>query len=284
MQQSSSLDLKNQWDRPWWWARGRNILTLNYIVMIHALSVCGLVYTGFAGLPEWKVVLTAFGLWWLGSMGTTVAYHRGLSHRALVLNPVVEQVLIFFAVFNGSGSPDTWIQAHRHHHGHTDELDDVSSPVHGGFWWAHLRWLYQWEPVKTELHSDMNKFRYTVWKYIQPPLVVFSVSFGYFLFGWPGLFWLGAFRLVYALHMQCFVNSWTHLGDGTSGHYTQNLWLLGVLQVFCGEHLHDNHHADQSSAKFSRNAWQLDIGWFLARSLEAVRLAKNVRRPRQVHA
>jgi hypothetical protein len=31
------------------------------------------------------------------------------------LNPVVEQFLIFWAVFNGSGSPNSWTANHRNH-------------------------------------------------------------------------------------------------------------------------------------------------------------------------
>src|SRR6266850_2541343 len=44
------------------------------------------------------------------------------------MNPIVEQVLVFFAVFNGSGTPSTWIANHRNHHANADTIDDVSSP------------------------------------------------------------------------------------------------------------------------------------------------------------
>jgi hypothetical protein len=44
-------------------------------------------------LPGWKIFLSALALASLGAFGTTIAYHRGLAHRALKLNPIVEQFL-----------------------------------------------------------------------------------------------------------------------------------------------------------------------------------------------
>jgi fatty-acid desaturase len=144
----------------------------------------------------------------LGGFGTTIGYHRALAHRAVKLNPILEQLLICCAVFNGSGAPSTWIANHRNHHANADTIEDVSSPRHGGFWWAHIRWLYQWRPSPMQKWCpDLIRPRYLTWKKVQVPLIIVSIGFGYFPFGWVGLFWMGAIRLVYCLHMQAFVNS-----------------------------------------------------------------------------
>ena len=74
-------------------------------------------------------MLGAATISWLGGIGTTVGYHRAIAHRALRLNPAVRAVMIFFAMFNGSGSPTTWAASHRVHHATADTLDDVSSPA-----------------------------------------------------------------------------------------------------------------------------------------------------------
>ena len=131
------------WTLPWWNVEGQNTWTLVYIVTVHVLALVGIM---LFPIPGWKIFLWALSFASAGALGTTVAYHRGLAHRAVKLNPIVEQVLIFAAVFNGSGAPDTWIANHRNHHAKADTIEDVSSPRHGGFWWAHLRWLYQWQP------------------------------------------------------------------------------------------------------------------------------------------
>ena len=64
---------------------------------------------------------------------------------------------------------------------------------------AHFRWLYQWEPSSMQKWCpDLIKPKYMIWAKLQIPLVLLSLVFGYFLFGWAGLFWLGAIRMVYS--------------------------------------------------------------------------------------
>jgi len=278
----SALAERHPWTLPWWKADGENRWVFVYILLIHVLSFIGLV---LYPLPGWKVFLSALFLACCGGLGTTMGYHRALAHRAVKLNPVVEQILIFFAIFNGSGSPTTWIANHRNHHANADTIDDVSSPRHGGFWWAHLRWLYQWEPSSMNKWApDMIETRYLFWAKLQPLIVIISVTFGYFIFGWAGLFWLGALRMAYCLHLQAAVNSILHLKPGLPEGVdsSQNIWWLGPLQVSAwGENWHGNHHAFPASACFSRHWWQIDIGWYLICGLKAVGLASNVRTYRQ---
>jgi len=274
----SALAEKHPWTLPWWKADGDNLATLVYIVLIHGLAALGIV---LFPLPGWKVFWGTVFLTACGGLGTTVGYHRALAHRAVKLNPVIEQILILFAVFNGSGAPSTWIANHRNHHANSDTIDDVSSPRHGGFWWAHLRWLYQWEP------SDMRKWcpdlirpQFLFWAGIQPLLILISISFGYLVAGWAGFFWMGAIRLVYSLHMQAAVNNVLHLKPGLPEGVdsSQNVWWLGPLQISAwGENWHGNHHAYPASACFSRRWWQIDVGWYVICALEKLGLATNVR-------
>ena len=126
----------------------------------------------------------------------------------------------------------------------------------------------------------MIRPRYMTWDKVQIPLVITSICFGYLFFGWAGLFWAGAIRLVYVLHMQAFVNSLLHLKPGlTAGvDSSRNIWWLGPLQLTAwGENFHRNHHSYPASARFSRHWWQIDLGWYVIQGLRAVRLATNVR-------
>ena len=84
-----------------------------------------------------------------GHVRTTVAYHRCIAHKTAKLHPVVKHILIFLAITNGSGNPLSWAAYHRLHHAKSDTPEDISSPGVGGFWWAHLRWLYQSAPPNT---------------------------------------------------------------------------------------------------------------------------------------
>ena len=132
------------------------------------------------------ILLTA-----LGGLGTTVAYHRLLSHRTLKLNKFVEHVLIFWAMFNGSGAPASWVAYHRHHHSCTDTPDDISSPKQGGFWWAHLRWLYQSETADPKKWCpDLTRGAYKFWTYAEVPVILLSLCIG-IPFGWKGFLLAG---------------------------------------------------------------------------------------------
>ena len=93
-----ALAERHPWTLPWWKVEGTNSWTLVYIVTVHALALIGI---AMFPLPGWKIFLWSLSFASMGALGTTVAYHRGLAHRAVKLNWIVEQVLIFGAVFNG---------------------------------------------------------------------------------------------------------------------------------------------------------------------------------------
>ena len=50
--------------------------------------------------------------------------------------------------------------------------------------------------------------------------------------------------------------------------------LLPVAIWIGGEELHNNHHGDGASAKFSKKPYEFDIGWFYIKILSALRLAQ----------
>jgi len=267
------------WERPFWKpTEGKGVIFF-YLVLIHVLAIIGLV---FFPLPSLPVLGATILIACLGGLGTTVVYHRTLSHRSLKLNKFVEQVLVFWTMFNGSGAPASWVAYHRHHHSRADTPDDISSPKHGGFWWAHMRWLYQSAPAEPEKWCpELNKGIYKFWTSAELPVIAASILCGAF-FGWSAFFWMGAVRLVYCLHMQCFVNSLTHLGSGDDGDTSQNVWWLGPLQMAAwGENWHRNHHSYAGSARLGIRWYQVDVGWYFIRFLETFGLAREVRLPRE---
>lgn len=256
------------------------------MALIHVMAVAGIVLFPF---PGWGVLAASYALFWLGGLGTTVAYHRAIAHRSLRLNRAVEFVLVLFAIFNGSGSPATWTANHRFHHANSDTEDDISSPRHG-FWWAHLRWLWQvgqspverWAP---EMQTGYWKF----WTRWQVPILAVSLFIGLpFVgqWGWGAVFWMGAIRLMFALHAQCAANSISHMKkDAAPGEpSSQNVAWLGVVQAFQGENWHGNHHGRPGAARLGWTWRQVDLGWWTIVALERVRLATDVRRPNALGA
>jgi stearoyl-CoA desaturase (delta-9 desaturase) len=232
--------------------------------------------------PSARVLTVALFLTAWGGFGTTVCYHRLLAHRTFKVNKLVEHILIFWAMFNGSGSPASWVAYHRQHHSHADTPDDISSPKHGGFWWAHLRWLYQSPPADTERWCpELRRGAYAIWESAELLVLAVSLLCG-LVFGWEGFFWIGPIRLTYSLHMQCFVNSLAHLGRPGAMDSSRNIWWLGPLQLTAwGENWHRNHHTYAGSARLGMRWWQVDIGWYFICLLAAVGLAKEVKRAKQ---
>ncbi len=143
-----------------------------------------------------------------------------------------------------------------------------------------MRWLYQTPPADRHRWApELTKSPYQFWAYAETPIVAVSLLCGLAL-GWQGFFWVGAIRLVYSLHMQCLVNSLTHLGHPKEGDSSINVWWLGPLQFAAwGENWHKNHHTFAGSARLGLHWWQTDIGWYIIYALETLGLAHNVKRP-----
>src|SRR2546423_1845338 len=71
------------WTRPWRQYSEGNGAVLFYIVIVHALALLGLI---LFPLPDWRVLLVALLVTSIGGVGTSVCYHRSLSHGALRLH------------------------------------------------------------------------------------------------------------------------------------------------------------------------------------------------------
>jgi stearoyl-CoA desaturase (delta-9 desaturase) len=269
---------KMPWDEPWWRARGAGVGVLGWIILVHATAMVGLILYPFPGAG---MIVSALALAFIGGLGTTVCYHRAIAHRSLNLNPTVQTILTFAAMFNGSGQPASWASRHRFHHATADTIEDISSPVWGGFWWAHLRWLWQSGPAPVERYCrEMNRASIDGWRIAQPFVVAISYGFG-ILISPAAFFWLGAIRLVFALHAQCLVNSICHTQPGISAgeDSSRNIWWIAPFHLLQGENWHRNHHARPGSARLGLTWRQPDLGWLTIVALERLGLATSVRRP-----
>lgn len=273
------------WTWPWWRPAPGEAPTFGWLLFIHVTAIVGLI---LFPLPGWNIVLTAWALFFWGGLGTTVAFHRGLAHKSVKLHPIPRDVLILFTMLNGGGAPISWVANHRLHHAKSDTPEDISSPRVGGFWWSHLRWLWQAGRAPVPIYcKDLDTPTYRKWTALQIPLAAIALTQGAafaLAFDWPllaSLFWIGPIRLVWALHAQCFVNSICHLRPGVPmGEPTaRNVPWLGFMHTFQGEQWHENHHHRPGSARLGFTAAQLDVGWYTILLLEKLGLATDVCRP-----
>jgi stearoyl-CoA desaturase (delta-9 desaturase) len=256
-----------------------------WIVLIHLGAITALV---LLPMPPVSALIAAGCALFLGGLGTTVCYHRALAHRTLRLHPVVEHLLIFFAMFNGSGTPRSWVAMHRLHHATSDGDNDISSPSNG-FWWAHLRWLWQADQRPSERYApDLDLPVYRAWYRLQPVILALSLLGGLaFCVGadtattLAAMAWFGPVRLLWALHAQCTVNSICHLGPASEDNGSErNVTWLSLVHMGQGENWHANHHRHANDARLGQRWWQIDIGWWTIRALAACGLATRVRTER----
>src|ERR1043165_7470947 len=184
------------WNVPWWKPAAGEWKTLLYVVSIHVLALIGLVLFPW---PGWRILLVWFAVTWLGGVGITICYHRSIAHKALKLHRVIRHLFIFFAMFGGSGAPASWTANHRQHHSRVETPEDISSPWIGGFWWAHLRWLWQGGEVPlSRWCPDLNEPEYRFWTRVQIVVMILSL-FGGLPFGAAAFFWLGPIPLLLQL-------------------------------------------------------------------------------------
>jgi stearoyl-CoA desaturase (delta-9 desaturase) len=64
---------------------------------------------------------------------------------------------------------------------------------------------------------------------------------------------------------------WWGYRNGETQDHSHNISPIGI--IVSGEELHNNHHLDPASPKFSRKPWEFDMGWMYIKSLEKLKLA-----------
>jgi stearoyl-CoA desaturase (delta-9 desaturase) len=210
---------------------------------------------------------------------TTIYLHRTLAHRAMTVHRGVAFPMRVVLWMTTGLKPRQWVAVHRKHHAYTDVAGDPHSPVLVGFWAVQLNnvGLY-----RRALHSEDLVGKYA--KDLAPDRwdralfdhgwlgLALGIGLLYLLFGW----WLAlvaalAHALSY-LYLSAMINAVGHTYGSRpyGGASTNNQWLAWLTG---GEGLHNNHHAAPTSARFSLQRGERDPGWWVVRSLRAVRLA-----------
>ena len=219
--------------------------------------------------------------WLLTGLGVTVGYHRMLTHRAFETHPVVKAILLILGSMAVEGPPVDWVANHVKHHANSDRPGDPHSPSEG-ILHSHWGWLAHFADIDAERYAPYV-LRDPIASWVSKTFIIW-VGVGYVLpflvAGWEGLIWGGLFRQLAVQNVTFAVNSVCHRW-GTHPFKTNDLstnnWIVGVLGL--GEGWHNNHHAFPASAYHGLRWWELDLSALVIRSLRAMRLVWNVKRP-----
>ncbi|MDX1564624.1 MAG: fatty acid desaturase [Phycisphaeraceae bacterium] len=257
----------------------------------------GLLHVACIAAPftfTWSGLAWFIGLWWVsGGLGVCLCYHRLLTHRSFRTPKWFEYFLAFCGALSLQGPVAKWVGTHRLHHCHSDEEMDPHSPV-DSFLWGHVWWMFWRYPEgsdPTQAAGDLLKdpfYRFMNTFYWIPQLIVAAALF---FGGWAvgglelGLSWVVwgiAVRTIVVYHVTWLVNSashkWGYRNFETKDHST-NLWWVALLSW--GEGWHNNHHAEQRSARHGRKWFEFDLTYLTIRALSWVGLARDIVEPKK---
>ncbi|MEO6781294.1 MAG: acyl-CoA desaturase [Bradyrhizobium sp.] len=273
------------------------------ITSYHALALLALMPIFF----NWTAVIVAIVAARLsGLLGINIGYHRLLTHRGFKCPKWLEHSLVIVAVCCAEDTPARWVAVHRRHHEKADYQPDPHSPL-GGFLWSHVGWLLVKNPdlsrfgIYDRYAKDILKDPFYVGlerNYQQPTIILIQLNIFFFVglaaaagqgascleavpFALSIVIWGVFVRTVFVWHQTWAVNSLTHMWgyrNYVTDEDSRNNLFIGYLAH--GEGWHNNHHADQRSARHGHRWWEFDTTYLTIRLLGKLGLAWDIVQPR----
>jgi stearoyl-CoA desaturase (delta-9 desaturase) len=247
-------------------------------ILVHLVCFAA-IWTGVTA----QAVAICIALYFIRMFAATGIYHRYFSHRTYKTSRVGQFLLAILAQSTAQRGVLWWAAKHRHHHRFSDMPEDVHSPRHRGFWYAHVGWIFSRREEHTDYSSisDLTKYPELVWldkhQYLVPALLAIGV---FLVAGWPGLvvgfFW----STVILFHCTFFINSLAHVHGKQrylTGDDSRNNWWLALITM--GEGWHNNHHAYQSSTRQGFRWYEVDITYYILKALSWTGFIWDLRDP-----
>ena len=240
-------------------------------LLVH-LACFAAIFTGIT----WTAVILGVSLYAIRMFAVTAGYHRYFSHRSFKTSRAFQFVLAFLAQSSTQKSVLWWASVHRHHHKHSDTVDDVHSPRMRGFWYSHFGWIFdpRYDADQVDPVPDLEKYpeiRF-LQRHEQIPSVLLA-GLTALIAGWPGLI-IGFFwSTVVLYHCTFFINSLAHVHGSqryVTGDDSRNNWWLAVITG--GEGWHNNHHASQRACRQGFRWYEIDMTFYALTVLSWMRI------------
>lgn len=213
----------------------------------------------------------------------TLYLHRSQAHRSIEFHPVISHLMRAWLWLTTGMVTQQWVAIHRKHHRYSDQPGDPHSPHVFGFWRVLLggAWLYNTASNDSDMIKqygagspndwiEQNVYSRAPWAGILLLLIAELV-----IFGWPALIVWGIQMIWIPFWAAGVINGlahWWGYRNGSTKDNSCNISPFGI--IIGGEELHNNHHLNPASARLSRRWFEFDVGWFYARLLSLVGLAK----------
>ena len=216
-------------------------------------------------------------------VSVTLYLHRSQSHRSVKFHPVIEHFFRFWLWLTTGMVTREWVAIHRKHHQASDTPADPHSPKIYGIWRVLFggAFLYVKAKQDRDMVDSLGRGTPTDWLELHLYSARPALGIGILLlldtliFGWTGPLVWGIQMIWIPFWAAGVINGlahWWGYRNYDVKDTSRNLIPWGIW--IGGEELHNNHHGDGASAKFSKQWFELDIGWMYIRILSALGLAQ----------
>jgi stearoyl-CoA desaturase (delta-9 desaturase) len=217
----------------------------------------------------------------------TLYLHRSQAHRGVTFHPVVAHAMRFWLWMTTAMVTEEWVAVHRKHHQKSDQPGDPHSPQIYGIWTVLFKGVFLYKQAAKDRVMIANLSTGTPNDWIERHLykkyntlgIMLMLIIDLLLFGLWGLLVWAVQMLWIPFFAAGVINGLAHywgyrnydVNDTSRNLIPWGFWIGG-------EELHNNHHGDGASARFSKKWWEFDIGWLYIRVLETLGLARVSRR------
>jgi stearoyl-CoA desaturase (delta-9 desaturase) len=213
----------------------------------------------------------------------TLYLHRSQAHRGVEFHPVLSHIMRFWLWMTTGQITRQWVAVHRKHHRFTEVEGDPHSPHVFGFWQVLFKGAFLYHTASKDSVMVAQYGAGTPDDWIEQNIytkhsragILLMLLIDLLLFGWWGFVVWGIQMIWIPFWAAGVVNGaghWWGYRNGETKDHSRNLSPIGI--IIGGEELHNNHHLDPASPKFSLKPWEFDIGWMYLKAFKFLRLAK----------
>ena len=229
------------------------------------------------------IILMTLLMTHLTIMSVTLYLHRCQAHRGVEFHPVLAHAMRLWLWLTTGMTTKQWVAVHRKHHRFSDVEGDPHTPHVYGIWQVLFKGagLYHLASKDKEMVQQYGVGTPDDWieKNLYTPHsrlgILLMLIIDLLLFGpWGFLVW-GVQMIWIPFHAAGLINGlghWWGYRNGETKDHSRNILPWGIW--IGGEELHNSHHLDPASPKFSQKWWEFDIGWFYIRILCALGFSK----------
>jgi len=213
----------------------------------------------------------------------TLYLHRSQAHRGVEFHPVISHFMRFWLWLTTGMTTKQWVAVHRKHHQTTDVEGDPHSPHIFGIKTVMTTGWLLYNTACKDADFVMKYGAGTPKDWIERKLyqphhkigILLMLAIDLALFGPWGLLVWGVQMIWIPFWAAGMINGlahWWGYRNGETKDFSRNISPIGI--IVGGEELHNSHHLDPASPKFSQRWFEFDIGWMYICVLQFFGLAK----------